>query len=291
MYILLVTGMSGAGKSNALRVLEDMGFLCVDNLPGGLLTSFVELCRSTEPHVERVAIVIDSRTSVFRLSIDRILGLLDSLSDPHDILFLDCSNEVLQRRYSETRRRHPMHDDASAGILIERELLQPMKDRANYMIDTTELTPRQFQRLIEEYLGGSAAPRFRLVITSFGYKRGIPLNADIVLDMRYTANPYYEDSLRSLSGKDKPVFDYVMSDPLVIDQLEKLMEMLSVLIPAYEREGKRRLMIAFGCTGGRHRSVAMAEALYERVKDLCDTTIEHRDLLTEADDIAERYGN
>lgn len=290
MYILLVTGMSGAGKSNALRVLEDMGFLCVDNLPGGLLDSFVELCLGTEPPVERVALVIDSRAAVFRMSIERILDALERLGQPHEILYLDCSNEVLQRRYSETRRRHPMHDDVSAGIMMERELLQPIKERANYVIDTTELSTRQCQRLIEDTLGGGAAPRFRLVITSFGFKRGIPLNADIVIDMRYTANPYYEDSLRSLSGKDKPVRNYVMSDPLVVSELERLTAALKELIPAYEREGKRRLMVAFGCTGGRHRSVAMAEALYDSMHEYCDTSVEHRDLLIEADDISERYG-
>ena len=134
MNILIVTGLSGAGKSSALRVLEDMGYLCVDNLPSGLMGNFVELCRSTEPPVEKVALVIDSRASVFRYSTERMFQTLDMLDDPHRILYLDCSNEVLQRRYSETRRRHPMHDDALAGILIERELLEPLKLRANYMI-------------------------------------------------------------------------------------------------------------------------------------------------------------
>lgn len=291
MYILLVTGMSGAGKSNALRILEDSGFLCVDNLPGGLLGSFVELCHNTEPVVERVAVVIDSRASVFRLSIDQIFTSLECIEDSHEILFLDCSNEVLQRRYGETRRRHPMHDDVSSGILIERRILQPLKERANYVIDTTELTPRQMQRIIEDSVVNESKAKFRLFISSFGYKRGIPLNADIVYDMRYTANPYYESSLRSLSGKDKPVRNYVMNDPLVLEQLDSITEMLKKLIPAYEREGKRRLMVAFGCTGGRHRSVAMAEALYERMHDFCDTAVEHRDLLIEAEDIAERYGN
>lgn len=290
MNILLVTGMSGAGKSNALRVLEDNGFLCVDNLPGGLLGSFVELCHNTEPRVERVAVVIDSRASVFRLSIDQLFTSLNMLQDPHEILYLDCSNEVLLRRYSETRRRHPMHDDVSSGILIERELLQPLKEKANYVIDTTELTLRQMQRIIEDSILSDSKAKFHLFISSFGYKRGIPLNADIVYDMRYTANPYYETTLRSLSGKDKPVRNYVMNDPLVLKQLDTITEMLKQLIPAYEREGKRRLMVAFGCTGGRHRSVAMAEALYERLRDFCDTAVEHRDLLIEADDIAERYG-
>ena len=288
MIILIVTGLSGAGKSGALRVLEDMGYICVDNLPAGLMGNFLELCRNTVPPIQRVALVIDSRSSVFRFSTERMLQTLDLLEVPHQLLFLDCSNEVLQRRYNETRRRHPMHDDAAAGILIERELLEPVKERANYIIDTTDLTPRQFQRRIEELIGGEN-DHFRLIITSFGYKRGIPLNADIIVDMRFTPNPYYEDSLRNLSGRDKAVFDYVMSDPIVRDYLDTMTASLKELIPAYEREGKRRLMVSFGCTGGRHRSVAMAEALYSRLKDFRNTTIEHRDLVIEAQSISERF--
>ena len=289
MNILIVTGLSGAGKSMALRVLEDMGYLCVDNLPAGLMGNFLELCRSAEPPIGRVALVIDSRSSVFRFSTEKMLQTLDLLEVPHQILFLDCSNEVLQRRYNETRRRHPMHDDTLAGILIERELLEPIKERASYIIDTTDMVPREFQRSIEELIGNGEGDMFRLVITSFGFKRGIPLNADIIIDMRYTANPYYEDTLRNLSGRDKPVFDYVMRDPIVRKHLDMLTEMLHDLIPAYEREGKRRLMISFGCTGGRHRSVAMAEALYENLKDFRTATIEHRDLVIEAESISERF--
>ena len=289
MKILIVTGLSGAGKSGALRTLEDLGYLCVDNLPSGLMGNFLELCRSTEPPIERVALVIDSRASVFRYSTERMFQTLEMLDDPHEILFLDCSNEVLQRRYSETRRRHPMHDDVTAGILIERELLEPLKERANYIIDTTDMSPREFRMKIEEVINAEEEDRFRLSITSFGFKRGIPLNADIVIDMRYTPNPYYESSLRNLSGRDKPVFDYVMSDPIVLRHLESLEGMLRYLIPSYEREGKRRLMVSFGCTGGRHRSVAMAEALYERMKDFRNTSIEHRDLVIEAESISERF--
>lgn len=289
MNILIVTGLSGAGKSGALRVLEDMGYLCVDNLPSGLMSNFIDLCHTTEPPVEKVALVIDSRASVFRYSTERMFQTLDILEDPYQILYLDCSNDVLQRRYNETRRRHPMHDDALAGILIERELLEPIKLRANYIIDTTDMTPRELQRIIEKTLADGTAEGFRLVITSFGFKRGIPLNADIVVDMRYTANPFYEDSLRKLSGRDKPVMDYVMRDPLVRKHLDSMTEILKELIPAYEREGKRRLMVSFGCTGGRHRSVAMAEALYENMKDFCSSTIEHRDLVIEAESIDERF--
>lgn len=287
--ILIVTGLSGAGKSSTLRVLEDLGYLCVDNLPGDLMGSFIELCHTNEPPIERVALVIDSRASVFRYSTERLFKTLDMLTDPHRILFLDCANDVLLRRYNETRRRHPMHDDISAGILIERELLEPVKERADIIIDTTDMTPREYQRKLEGFIAASDSDPFRLVISSFGYKRGIPMNADIVLDMRFTANPYYEENLRNLSGRDKPVFDYVMSDPLVIRELERLVDMLKELIPAYRNEGKRRLMVSFGCTGGRHRSVAMAEAVYERVRGLCSTTIEHRDLAIEAETISERF--
>lgn len=287
--ILIVTGLSGAGKSSTLRVLEDLGYLCVDNLPGDLMGSFIELCHTNEPPIEQVALVIDSRASVFRYSTERLFKTLDMLTDPHRILFLDCANDVLLRRYNETRRRHPMHDDISAGILIERELLEPVKERADIIIDTTDMTPREYQRKLEGFIAASDSDPFRLVISSFGYKRGIPMNADIVLDMRFTANPYYEENLRNLSGRDKPVFDYVMSDPLVIRELERLVDMLKELIPAYRNEGKRRLMVSFGCTGGRHRSVAMAEAVYERVRGLCSTTIEHRDLAIEAETISERF--
>ena len=289
MNILIVTGLSGAGKTGALRVLEDMGYLCVDNLPSLLMGNFIDLCHSTEPPIEKVALVIDSRSSVFRYSTDRMFQTLDMISDPHEILFLDCSNEVLQRRYSETRRRHPMHDDVYAGILIERELLEPLRQRASYIIDTSGMTPRQLARTLESTIGSTEGERFRLIITSFGFKRGIPLNADIVIDMRYTANPYYEDSLRNLSGRDKPVFDYVMSDPVVQKHLSSMTDMLKLIIPAYEREGKHRLMVSFGCTGGRHRSVAMAEALYANLREFRKTEIEHRDLLIEAESISERF--
>jgi UPF0042 nucleotide-binding protein len=151
------------------------------------------------------------------------------------------------------------------------------------------MTPREFSRTVESTIGQGEGEMFRLVITSFGFKRGIPLNADIVVDMRYTANPYYEDSLRNLSGRDKPVFDYVMSDPVVLKHLDVMTDMLKSLIPAYEREGKHRLMVSFGCTGGRHRSVAMAEALYANMKDFRKTEIQHRDLLIEAESISERF--
>ena len=182
-----------------------------------------------------------------------------------------------------------MHDDASAGILIERELLEPLKEKANWIIDTTDMHPREFQRMIESVVNRSDGNDFRLFITSFGFKRGIPLNADYVVDMRYTANPFYEDSLRNLSGRDKPVFNYVMSDPLVQRHLDAVESILRELIPAYKREGKRRLMVSFGCTGGRHRSVAMAEALYERLKGDFNSSIEHRDLAIEAESISERF--
>lgn len=289
MNVLIVTGLSGAGKSIALRVLEDMGYVCVDNLPGMLVGTLLDLCGNTEPPIQNVAVVIDSRSSVFRYSTERMLQSIESINYPYEILFLDCSNEILQRRYSETRRRHPMHDDIFAGILMERELLEPLRQRAKYIIDTSGMTPMVFSRMLEDTIKKGENARFRLVIESFGFKRGIPIDSDIVIDMRYTANPFYEEALRNLSGRDKQVFDFVMSDPLVRRHLNELTKTLKSLIPGYEREGKHRLKISFGCTGGRHRSVAMAEALYDNIKEFRNTIVRHRDLVIEAESISERF--
>lgn len=289
MNVLIVTGLSGAGKSIALRVLEDMGYVCVDNLPSLLVENLLDLCHKAVPPIQRVAVVIDSRSSVFRYSSELMFQSLDLITDPYEILFLDCSNEILQRRYSETRRRHPMHEEIAAGILMERELLEPLRQRAKYIIDTSGMTPAIFSRMLKDTIKNDEIDRFRLVIESFGFKRGIPIDSDIVIDMRYTANPFYEEALRNLSGRDKQVFDFVMSDPLVRRHLNELTKMLKSLIPAYEREGKHRLMISFGCTGGRHRSVAMAEALYDNMKEFCSTVVRHRDLVIEAESISERF--
>ncbi|MBR0157199.1 MAG: RNase adapter RapZ [Clostridia bacterium] len=289
MYILIVTGMSGAGKSNVLNVLEDMGFVCADNVPCQLLVEYIELCLSSENSIDRVAIVVDSRESRFGYNPQKTYLELQHLPYEHEIMFLECDDNVLQHRYSETRRIHPMHDDVSIGIRMEREMLAPLKEQAKYIVDTTNMRPRELSATVEELLLHGENVPMRLIISSFGYKRGIPGNADFIFDMRYTENPYYVPELRYKSGRDKEVRDFVFSDKNVRKQLDMIEGMLRLVIPSFMKEGKRRLMVSFGCTGGRHRSVAMAEALHDRLKDDYSVFLEHRDLIPEADDIKERF--
>lgn len=291
MYILIVTGLSGAGKSTALSVLEDMGFVCVDNIPCQLVKDYISLCNSSEKNIKRIALVVDSRESMFGYNPLETYDELKSIEHPYEIMFLECDNTVLQRRYSETRRRHPLNDDVSVGIEMEHDMLAPLRDKANYIIDTSNMKPRELSKMIESLLVRGENIPLRIIISSFGFKRGIPNNADFVFDMRYTANPFYEDELRNLSGRDEKVHDFVFSDERVQKHLDMLTDMLMLIIPAFIQQGKRRLMIAFGCTGGRHRSVVMAEALHEKLKSRYPVILEHRDLITEANDIKERFKN
>ena len=290
-YILIVTGLSGAGKSNVLNFLEDMGFVCADNMPCQLLREYIELCISSENEIDRIAIVIDSRESRFGYNPQTAYFELQNLPYSYEIMFLECEDTVLQHRYSETRRKHPLHDDVSIGVQLEREMLAPLKEKANYIVDTTNMRPNELSRTVEGLmLRGENVP-MRLIISSFGFKRGVPVNADFIFDMRYTVNPFYVPELREKSGRDKEVRDYVFSDPVVNEQLNSIESMLRLVIPCFMKQGKRRLMVAFGCTGGRHRSVAMAEALHDRLKDDFSILMEHRDLVSEADDIKERFNH
>lgn len=289
MYILIVTGLSGAGKSNVLNALEDMGFVCADNMPCQLMREYIELCMKSDNAIDRVAIVIDSRESRFGYNPQNTYYELQDLPYAYEIMFLECEDSVLQHRYSETRRKHPMHDDVSIGIGMEREMLSPLKEKANYIVDTTNMRPAELSRTVEGLMLRGENVAMRLIISSFGFKRGIPGNADFIFDMRYTENPFYVPELRYKSGRDKEVRDYVFSDETVRMQLDSIENMLRLVIPSFMHQGKRRLMVAFGCTGGRHRSVAMAEALHERLKDDFSILLEHRDLVSEADDISERF--
>lgn len=296
MHLLIVTGLSGAGKSTALRNLEDMGYYCVDNLPFDMIGSFVDRCAAAEPKIDYAALGVDSRGSAFFSDgggfspMEDSFAALDSMDVSYEILFLDCQDSVLAKRYNETRRRHPICEDILDGIRIERELLGMLRDRANYIIDTTGMTLPEFSVRLTAVLGRARSRPFSLVIQSFGYKRGVPLEADIVLDVRFSPNPFYREELRSLSGLDKPVRDFVMSDPAVIRFLDGAERALKEYIPLYIGNGKHRLMVAVGCTGGRHRSVCCAAALYERLSGEYPSTIHHRDLTNEAEDIHSRFG-
>ena len=290
MKLLIVTGLSGAGKTQALRCLEDSGYFCVDNLPCEMLEGFLELCRKAAPPVERAAVVIDSREQVFRSNAEQVLNVLDRLPIQYHILFLECRDEVLQRRYNETRRRHPLSKDVWEGIRAERDMLSGFRDRADTIIDTTSLKPLELAAKLGILFLDDETSTFRLIFESFGYKRGVPFEADMVLDMRFLPNPFYEPALRTLSGADEAVLEYMLQDPAFLSFLEQTETLLRLLIPGFRRQGKRRLLVAFGCTGGRHRSVCAAEQMAKRMRLDFDVKLVHRDTTLEANDIRSRLG-
>lgn len=281
--ILLVTGLSGAGKSTALRTLEDLGWEVVDNLPLSLLDHLLStpLPRGGGRRRRPLAIGIDSRTRDFdaRRIVEQIKGLARDHDFPIETLFFDCAGAELLRRYSETRRRHPLAPDrpATDGIAAERELMAPLRRWADHVVDTTETAPNALQQQIRERFGTPGdAPT--LTIMSFGFARGLPRSADIVLDVRFLRNPYWEESLRELTGLDPGVAAYVAADEGygAVGDMESL---LLSLLPRYRAEGKSYLTVAFGCTGGRHRSVHVAERVATRLREAgFSPTVEHRDL-------------
>lgn len=290
MELIIVTGLSGAGKTQALRCLEDMGWFCVDNLPCAMIGGFAKLCGESNPPVEKAAVVIDSRETVFEKDLQEAHKSLNKLPIDFRIIYLDCRDEVLERRYNETRRPHPLNEDIRAGIRAERELLSFFRDRADYIIDTGSLKPMELRQKIRTSLSGKDKEEFRITIESFGYKRGVPFEADMVFDMRFCPNPFYENELKHLSGKDKPVRDYIEKDPLYFSFVSQAENMLNELIAGYIAQGKRRLLVAFGCTGGRHRSVCAAEEMFGRMAKKHRANLIHRDANLEAADILERNG-
>ena len=292
MYLLIVTGLSGAGKSLALRSLEEQGYFCVDNLPSSILKEFITLCNSATPAIQKAAVTIDSRESLLSRSSESIASVLDSLESSYEMLFLDARDDVLMKRYNEVRRRHPMGEagDAATGVKRERVFLQPLRDRANYILDTSDVKPKDFPGLIAKVLPEFESKRMTLLFCSFGYKRGVPVDADYVLDMRFMTNPFYIPDLRPLSGLDAPVQAFVASQPSVAPFFDGVEQMLRALIPLFEEQDKHILRVCFGCTGGRHRSVAAAEEMARRFSEAgMIVRIYHRDLTCEANDIRERF--
>ena len=270
MEFLIITGLSGAGKSLAADILEDMDYYCVDNMPVALLPRFAELCLATRGRYERVALVTDVRER------ENITGLVDALDRLWDqgleyrILFVEADMQTIVRRYKSSRRPHPMLAGGSIEDAVKREtaVLAPLRERADYIINTSGLTTAMLQARIADILpGGAAARRLAVTVTAFGYKYGLPMDADLVFDVRFLPNPFYVEELRPLSGLDKPVSDFVMNCTDARRFLEMLTEMLKFLMPLYLEEGKYNLNIAIGCTGGRHRSVAVACALADRLAE------------------------
>ena len=281
MYLLIVSGMSGSGKSAALKILEDDGFYCVDNLPLALLSEFISKSRQMYENVELVAVAVDAREYTLHHH-DHIdlspLSELQSMGVEYNILYLDCTDTVLMRRYNATRRQHPMRMTVADGIAMEREFLSPLRDSANFILDTSEIKANELRQHLFSTINRFRPQSFSIIIQSFAYKNGAPFETDIVYDMRFINNPYYVEDLRELCGLDKPIQDFINKDPDVKLFMDKTEEQIRFLIPRYIRENKRRLMISFGCTGGRHRSVFGANDMYNRLKDDFQTTIIHRDL-------------
>ncbi len=287
MRFVIVTGMSGAGKSTALKMLEDMGYFCVDNLPIALVTKFGEMLTTPDSELNRVALGIDVRSGEALDGLEQHLKELDEKGISYEILFLDAKSDVLVKRYKETRRQHPLggigHVDV--GIAKEREKISFLKLRATYILDTSKMLTRELKAELEKiFVEGKDFKNLYVTVMSFGFKYGIPQDADIVLDVRFLPNPYYIEDLKEKTGNDPEVQDYVMNNERAELFVKKLEDLVRFLLPNYIWEGKNQLVIAIGCTGGKHRSVTLANRLYEFVSgnEHYGARIEHRDIEKDA---------
>ncbi len=283
MRFVIVTGMSGSGKSTALKMLEDAGYYCVDNLPVSLIVKFVELLSMPNNEIEKVVLGLDVRAGQAFEEVARLLQTLREKGYPIEILFMDCADSVLIKRYKESRRLHPVEPEGRIedGVQKERALLEEIHKQSNYVIDTTSLLTRELKSELDRiFVEGEEYNSLMINVMSFGFKHGIPADVDLVFDVRFLPNPYYVDELKKKTGNDKEVQDYVMACPESHVFLEKLMDMLQFLIPNYVKEGKYRLVVAIGCTGGKHRSVTLANELYQRMKNQGNygITLYHRDV-------------
>lgn len=287
MKFVIVSGLSGAGKTQAMRALEDLGYFCVDNLPPTLVPKFAEACGRGSGKIQKIALAIDIRGGEFFEDIFESFNYLTREGYNYEVLFLEANDDALVKRYKESRRKHPLAPDGRilTGITCEREKLRKVRDKANNIINTTKLSTRVLREKITEIYAEEGQVETEIIITvlSFGFKYGIPVDSDLVFDVRFLPNPFYIKKLKPYSGLDNPVKDYVFSFEETNKFIEKLTDMLSFLIPNYKKEGKRQLIISIGCTGGRHRSVAIADKTYET---LCEkgfkANIDHRDINEDA---------
>ncbi|MDP2626331.1 MAG: RNase adapter RapZ [Candidatus Rokubacteria bacterium] len=279
---VIITGLSGAGKSYAIKCLEDLGYFCVDNLPTTLIPTFAALCAQSSREIKKIALGVDVREGEYLAHLLEILVELRGKGHLPEVLFLEAADEALVRRYHETRRRHPLAGDGSVvdGIRAERKALAHLRAIADRIIDTSELSVHQLkEHLVEAYSTGRDGGALAVSLISFGYKHGIPYDADLVFDVRFLPNPHFVETLRGLDGRDAPVAEFVFSHPESRELLARLQELVQFLLPLYQREGKAYLSVAVGCTGGRHRSVALVEALRGFLAELgYPPTVRHRDL-------------
>lgn len=283
MKFVIVTGMSGAGKSTALKMLEDMGYFCVDNLPIALLPKFAELAHAPGSDISQVAVGVDIRNGRSLDEMSSVLEHLKASGVAYQILYLEASDEVLVKRYKETRRTHPLAKQGRVedGIRQEREKLLYLKENATYILDTSQLLTRELKKALEQIFAGEKSfKNLMITVLSFGFKYGIPSDCDLVFDVRFLPNPYYVEGLKYKTGNDKEVQDFVMGYELSHTFLDKLVDMLEFLIPNYILEGKNQLVIGIGCTGGKHRSVTLANKLFEALSNCPEygVRLEHRDV-------------
>ena len=283
MRFVIVTGMSGGGKSTVLKMLEDAGFYCVDNLPISLVEKFVELISMPNSEVSKVVLGLDVRSDQSFKDATRVLETLKQKSYQFEILFMDADDNVLIKRYKETRRVHPLAPDGRVedGIRMERKVLENIRKHADYVIDTTNLLTRELKEELHRiFVENEEYNSLMVTVMSFGFKYGIPADADLVFDVRFLPNPFYIDELKHKTGNDREVQNYVMNNEESAIFMDKLTDMIQFLIPNYVKEGKYRLVIAIGCTGGKHRSVTLANELYKRMKDAGNYGIKlyHRDV-------------
>ena len=284
MRLVIVTGMSGAGKSTALKMLEDIGYFCVDNLPVPLIPKFAELLAVPGTEMNKAALGVDIRSGQSFQELANVLKVLDEGGCQYEILYLESSDDVLVKRYKETRRFHPLAGSdgrVEDGLKRERELLGFLKKKADYLVDTSHMLTRELKAELNKiFVRNKEYKNLYITVLSFGFKYGIPNDADLVFDVRFLPNPYYIEELRPMSGNDQPVRDYVMNNDTAKQFLTKLTDMVEFLIPNYISEGKTQLVIGIGCTGGKHRSVTLANELYEALKENENygIRIEHRDI-------------
>lgn len=283
IFLLVVTGFSGAGKTQTLRALEDIGYFCVDNLPPNLVPPLVNMLLSEKVDITRVALVMDVRGRRYFESLPETLNFLQNQNVELEILFLEATEDILVRRYKETRRRHPLSPYGSIleGILAEKKILEELRGRATRIIDTSNLAPQQLRQEIQDLYGKGGGGVLTISLVSFGYKYGIPLDADLVFDVRFLPNPFYIPELKELNGYDDKVKAYVFSNPPTEGFLSRFYDFINYLIPYYQKEGKSYLVIAIGCTGGKHRSVALVEKIKENLERNYTVYAKHRDLKRE----------